>query len=51
MSTDALKQRKQKLKEGIEKLKMLLLVAKDGREKESLAKTIAGLELKLARLK
>jgi hypothetical protein len=48
VATDELKQRKQKLKEGIEKLKMMLLVAKNDRERFSLKKSIDGLEKKLA---
>lgn len=51
VANDELKKRKEKLKEGIDKLKTLMLVAKNDREKMSLAKTIYGLEKKLELLK
>lgn len=51
VANDELKKRKEKLKEGIDKLKTLLLVAKNDREKMSLSKTIYGLEKKLELLK
>lgn len=47
MANDEIKKRKKKLVEGIDKLKMLLLLSKSDREKSALIKTIEGLEKKL----